>query len=936
MRNRRTPRRAHRSARCLSTLAALVALVAVPARGQQPRRTLASAAPHAAPRADSTPGDPGDDREVSAVVVPAAKPRSFRVVTVALPAELARAGKVVYEVVGSGSVSLLGARSGTISGGGAVVLTIGVPASASAGMTRAGFVRFVAPGIQAVRAPIDVDVTRIARIEVTPTQAMRGARPGDRLELAFTILNRGNLLDTLDLEIDAPPMWNAHVAGAPHLVLARGESVERSVTAAIPLAADLGDVAVTMIVRSHSGERAVASAIVEVTDPLHSGRRPGPVVTIGAASAMSAGLASRAVESVAIDGPLTDAVSINGRLSTPTPNDLVGGRALSSLGYNSQANFLSLAAPNWGATLGTTGVNLGALAGQNVFGRGGSLRIGAADERVELLAAAPLAAQSAWDTPTLVAAESQKQFDGGVVSIFFSHLRDSTYLVRRLDAGGVALETQPWTNAYVSGAVATRSYREGNGIGAEADFRGPIAGGDAALRLTHSPGGTAAFAPSRDAISFAADRALGRLRTNFSYWSTRDDATRSAIGSTGWSLSPTYAVFAKFTLGVDVMRSNLTSRDSIAGFGSTQADYGVRARFLGGGFDIAADTRLSNVTQSIADSTVSIEDGRSERVINRLRVDRVGARGAIGVGGSVESASFGTTTTPPQSTVEAHIDRFQFWPRFPRWTVSAASQRLRFGEVATMTSRAELDVDVRNSLRIVLGAERGTARDALGTLHTVFTLKIERSSSISALDRRVVVGVVFQDRNANGIRDPGEPGVAGIVVHRGSETAVTDANGEYRMNTGSTARAEVDDRSLPKGWVPSPRLLDGASDGLDLGVIPITALDVRIDVAPLADGTIPAVRVGTATLTLRDSTGREWIARADASLHATFDALPAGRYTLETELDGSSEPLTIDPTPVIEIGGTPGRQRVVVVARTRPIRIFKTKQQVEKRDRGAP
>jgi len=255
-----------------------------------------------------------------------------------------------------------------------------------------------------------------------------------------------------------------------------------------------------------------------------------------------------------------------------------------------------------------------------------------------------------------------------------------------------------------------------------------------------------------------------------------------------------------------------------------------------------------------------------------------------------------------------------------------------------MTSRAELDVDVFSSLRIALGAERGTARDQFGALHTIITLKVERSSNISAFDRRQETGVVYQDRNANGVRDPGEPGVPGIVVHRGSETAVTDANGVFRMTSGTSTRAEVDERSLPKGWEQSPRLLDRESDPLVLGVVPITALDVRIDVAKLADGTVPSVRVGVATFSLRDSTGREWIARADGSQHASFDALPAGRYTLTMELEGSSEPLLIDDIPPVEIGATPGRQRFVVTVRTRPIRIFKTKQQTEQRDkdRGIP
>ncbi len=887
-----------------------------------------------APR-DSAGNGPGDEREVASVVVAAVTPRSFRVVNVAVPADLVGARKVAYDVVAGGNISLLGARHGTTSGGSVVMLTVGVPATAPAGRTRAGFVRFAVDGQTAVRAPIDVEVTRVARVTVTATQPMRGAHPGDRVELAFTILNAGNQLDTLDLDIEAPPLWNARLVGAPRLALQRGESIERSIAATIPLAADLGDGAITLVARSRSGDRAFASSIVEVSDPSQGARRPGPIVTIGAASAISAGLPTRAVESVAIDGPLTDAVTISGRVSTPTSDDLIAGRALSTLGYNSQANFLSLAAPTWGTTIGTTGFALGDLGGQNLFGRGASLRLGPADERLQLLAAEPLEGPDVWTTPTLYSAATQKQFGFGMISAFFSHLRDSTYLVRNLDAVGASLETQPWTNADVTGTVAERSYRDGSGLGAEADLRGPLAGGDVSLKVTHAPGGTSAFAPARDALSFGADRSLGHLRTDFSYWSMQDDdAAQSAIGSTGWSLSPTYAIFPTFTLGADVMHSSVTSRDSLAGFGSTQTDFGLRARLLAAGFDIGASTRLSDLTQSVADSTISVQDGAARRVINQLSIDRVGARGSIGVSGSVQSASFGMTAAPPQSTLDAHIDRFQFWPRFPRWTVSASTQDLRYGGVSVVTSRAELDVDVHRSLRIVFGAERGTARDELGFVHTVFTLKVERSSSIGVLDRRVVTGVVFQDRNGNGVRDPGEPGVPGIVVHRGSETAVTDANGEYRMNSGSTARAEIDDRTLPKGWIQSPRLLDGSADGLQLGVIPMSALDVRIDLAPLPDGTIPATRVGTATLTLRDSAGREWIARADAALRATFDGLPAGRYTLTTDLDGSSEPLFVDPVPAIDVGSTPGRQRVVVTVRTRPVKIYKTKQQVEKRDRG--
>lgn len=43
-----------------------------------------------------------------------------------------------------------------------------------------------------------------------------------------------------------------------------------------------------------------------------------------------------------------------------------------------------------------------------------------------------------------------------------------------------------------------------------------------------------------------------------------------------------------------------------------------------------------------------------------------------------------------------------------------------------------------------------------------------------------VHGVLFDDQNANGVRDPGEPGLAGLTV-QGGTTVTTNADGEYRL-----------------------------------------------------------------------------------------------------------------------------------------------------------
>jgi len=253
---------------------------------------------------------------------------------------------------------------------------------------------------------------------------------------------------------------------------------------------------------------------------------------------------------------------------------------------------------------------------------------------------------------------------------------------------------------------------------------------------------------------------------------------------------------------------------------------------------------------------------------------------------------------------------------------------LQYGSAALTTSRLQVELALRQGLRIVGGWERGTFRDATGATPSIATLRLERTSILPRFGQRSATGIVFQDRNGNGVRDDGEPGIAGIVVRRGGESAVTDGSGSFRFTPGANGVVEIDPRSLPDGWLQSARTLGGASgqrDGIALGVIPTSALDVVVLVAANPEGSATAVRVGVATLTLRDSSGRTWVARTGAVQRVTFDAIPKGRYTLTAELDGSSEPLVVDPIPNVEVDGSPGRRQITVTVRMRPVRLFRPK-----------
>ena len=79
-----------------------------------------------------------------------------------------------------------------------------------------------------------------------------------------------------------------------------------------------------------------------------------------------------------------------------------------------------------------------------------------------------------------------------------------------------------------------------------------------------------------------------------------------------------------------------------------------------------------------------------------------------------------------------------------------------------------------------------------------------------------ITGTVFADRNANGARDPGEPGVAGVVVSNQVDVARTDAAGRYSLPGAGRGVVFV---SVPDGWRararfwrPAPSAGDAALD----------------------------------------------------------------------------------------------------------------------------
>ena len=872
-----------------------------------------------------------DERELAPVVVRAAAPRSYRLVRVDAPADLLASGEVSYEIVSLGTATVLGSRRGVVtrdSSDRAALLTVGIPSTALAGRLAVAYVHFGARNAEAVRVPVELDVMPRHGLRVSPGQPVRGARAGDRMDLAFQISNHGNVADTVALSLEAPERWGVKLLSPAVVVVGPGETIERQGRVSVPFPWDGGVFTVSLIARrAGSGDAAGrASTLVELAGAPRAASAGGASVRVGVGSVAVGGTAPRSVEHLSFDGALSDAISVHGQLSTPIAGRPEAERALATMGYSSQSNAVSLVGPRWSATGGATGVSFNDLAGETIFGRGGSARWRASHADVQIIGAAPISNNTGSAAPSLFGAITTARVSSTTLSAFVTHMRDSSVVARELDAAGVGAELSPWTGGTLSSQLAERRFRDGSGVGLATNLNGPIAGADVDVRLLQAPGGTSAFAPSQRGLSASAGKTFDKLRGDASYWSAHDATTSLSLRSDGWSLSPTYFAAGWLSLGLDVRRSSYFSDGATGTFSSGQTEYGGRVSLRARGFDGSADTRYASIDRdAAAPGAVGIREG-GRRLTNRARVDYGTLRGVVGIAGSLESSVDGSGggAAPLQTVVDAHAERLAPFARVPGVTVSGGIQRLQFGSAALTTARLELDMELRSGIRIVGGWERGTFRAADGATPSIATLRLERTATLPRFGQRFMNGVVFQDRNGNGMRDDGEPGVPGIVVRRGTETAVSDGRGEFRFTPGANGAIEIEPRSLPEGWLQSPRPL-GQRDGLSLGVIPTSALDVAVTLAASPDGSRSQARIGTATFTLRDSSGRAWVVRAGALPRATFDALPRGRYTLAVELDGSSEPLVVDPIPGVDVDGAPGRRQLTVTVRTRPVRIFRPK-----------
>ncbi|HSD96931.1 MAG TPA: SdrD B-like domain-containing protein [Sulfuricaulis sp.] len=97
--------------------------------------------------------------------------------------------------------------------------------------------------------------------------------------------------------------------------------------------------------------------------------------------------------------------------------------------------------------------------------------------------------------------------------------------------------------------------------------------------------------------------------------------------------------------------------------------------------------------------------------------------------------------------------------------------------------------------------------------------------------RGAIHGVLFLDRNNNGVREPGEPGVAGVTVYLDRGFSVeTDANGEFRFEAVATGAHAVrlNVANVPLPWEPKDeKPIDVTVHTRETAVVEIPLVNLR-------------------------------------------------------------------------------------------------------------
>lgn len=881
----------------------------------------------------------GEEPLMAPALVTRALPRSIQVVEIPVPLAFANRDAVGYVVEPDGTTPLLSRRTGTIRGEGdrpgrlgSVLLTFSVPKRARAGMLPVARVRFSVPGLTAIEVPVHVAVEPTQSIEITVADQLRGVRPGDRLTLAYRVMNLGNTPEALVIGAVLPPGWEVVSGGNAPISLAANGMEEHAITVSVPLGTATGSAVIRLIAQAGGRPVAVAEVRVEVLDQVRS-NSVGPLLTTSAGYGAGPDLTDNFTVGATVEGYLSPDVRIVGRFTSVVAADERGGYALSRVGMYRTFPTLTLAGRQWAVTAGASSGQFTDLTGVSFSQQGVTASMARGQWQASVLAGRPESySRSAPDSGAFAGMQlGWTNSRVGVVGTA-THLSDHRGLTRQLDALSLAASMPGLLRGTLSAELAQRWSESAEGLGWSAGYQRQTARDNVNVRLVQAPGGSRAFARATSELSAAASRMLtGAFGLFGSYWDSRDDAAVSftRLGSRGWNAGAQVRISDAVSASLTGRRSDFEAAGSAGAFGTV--DQGILATLSG-----REGRWYGNLTATMGRTsrTTSVTGGGSLDEAGRSR----GAYGAVGMalgggivelGGRYDRYDQYSGHLPETGEIGVRADRVPLFAAHGVRLLAGGSVRRNFysGFSAPRTIiTSDAAVELPGGFGIGVSAERNPFLAGSGGTGWFYAIRVDRRTSLPAVAHATTRGVVYVDQNGNGRRDGGEPGYGGAIVRRGMTSGVTDRAGGFELPGADQESATVDPLSLSRGWILGATTRAGSR--YEIAVVAVAPVEVTLTIAGEAlDRVVPA-DLGPAIVLARHESGKLWVARRDGPDRAVFDALPPGRYSLELDLADLKEPLEQLTRPVFEVAGnTADAPRVDVVLRPRPVVIRRLDQE---------
>ncbi len=813
---------------------------------------------------------------------PAVAPGSVATLPVVLPVPGTAGESARLRVVLTEGLQLFGQAEQTVavpsSGELIVPVTFQLPATFPAGVVRAASVEVQWSDGRWSRTGLEIRVSVEPRLSLELGESAGTVTPGSAVEVPFSVVNEGNATDSVFLGLDQAADWE--IEGPPQpFVLGPNASAAGVIRLEAPRTAATGSMKRLAIVatgtRSQATERISVYVIQDESWGPTYERLPTSVFVGAFTAADTLASLDQVIASVNAYGVVGGDTEIGIRASRYA--DRVPPSSFRSLLPPPRFQ-LTLGRPTWRATVGDTyfgpepfgtfirnakGINVqldrGALNGSLLVGRPWS----GADRQEGHVVLGDLAVARAGPgrLSALVADAAQTPFTGGMPER--SQAFGARYRLSSLR--GALFEAEAGWSRVIDSANRSES-------GPTAAIRGRVGGADQSLDFAGRyvpaslPGITAgaseAFLAGAKRLS-GATRAIGQARYFHRPLLGSEFSPKSASGTLGFGLTPVPII--DFLATYQFRRAFETGA---LGLDETEHRIGLDANIDLGRISLRLGGRRGTATLAGTRSP-------THRFTGSLRyADR---HALVGLATWYESGGFRPTR------IQSQLDA--------QWNYRALS--MAAGLIVSRTEGlgyddpygwANVAVQLRHDLALVLGVEENTTTISQGEVRFSLGLRKDFGLPLPVRRKPVVEGVVYQDTNNNGLRDPGEPGVGDIRLMLGPKGVSTDRQGRFRVD-GEAFRGyplQVDVTSLADDVLLPPGRRLPSEGQISIPVVETTrgVLTFFLDSNRNGRRDDGEVAAAGARITLTDPVGRILVHFTDARGIVHLSGLPYGAYSV--------------------------------------------------------